>query len=611
MYQVCAAKSLQPNENLFMVIDGWMEKYHTSPRTVINNGGAAALAFEFQYTPKPLIEKKSIISALQKWANENETIVIVTSVSVIVYAASTLLLNSPILSFKDRSLGNTTFLFEAGDTSKDILDELTTGVYYIDENNKIVNEEEETDAFLAEAEIESTGEFNISFPTNELMGRSILRDSVNQMIEEYMQEKTDDISVQTDDIPLQTEEVHSYETPVESINPIESYTLTGNGGTEIVIPSSVKQTGLCANNTPYTYYYGRWKRGTMQRTISEQWAEAGMPSSNGISTLNGRYLVAVAQKFGKVGDNIDIVLSDGQVIPALIADAKGADATSEWGHKMGPNGIYGVDIIEWEAVSNGAGIDLGSWKNVTVAKIINYGKDLVPVIETVEEINSIKEEELQYIELYSSIYGLNSEKIYQLLSFMTDDFNSELYKEQFIIEGNKRINYSSKEMAILLTIHNIYLSPEEYGVTKTEIAGTTLYSSNVSYAKQIEYLSNVLGVDASLNYAICQASCSFNSPMFLVNHNPTNLMAGNNYATFPTVTAGFLEETIELFEKNLSGAPLIDVVGDRVYATLGIIPETWRYNVTEIYNYVSSNYEEIFGSTSDVLVANQKIYSLS
>lgn len=147
---------------------------------------------------------------------------------------------------------------------------------------------------------------------------------------------------------------------------------TLGSGTEINIPDSVRQTGLCPNYTSYTRFYDKWNKGTMQREIANQWGAAGMPSSNGIATLNDRYLVAVSPKFGNVGDNIDIVLNDGQVINATIADMKGGDATSEWGHVLTKSGA--VDIIEWEATGSQSEIDLGTWRNVGVDKIVNLNK---------------------------------------------------------------------------------------------------------------------------------------------------------------------------------------------------------------------------------------------
>lgn len=158
----------------------------------------------------------------------------------------------------------------------------------------------------------------------------------------------------------------------------ETFSPNGNNlvgeGKEIAIPSSVKQTGLCPNYTSYSYFYGKWNDGTMQKEIADKWGESGKPSANGIATLNDRYLVAVSPKFGKVGDDIDVVLNDGQVINATIADMKGTDATSEWGHVLTDYGA--VDIIEWEASGAKSDIDLGSWRNVSVDKIVNLNEKI-------------------------------------------------------------------------------------------------------------------------------------------------------------------------------------------------------------------------------------------
>lgn len=140
--------------------------------------------------------------------------------------------------------------------------------------------------------------------------------------------------------------------------------VVGEGRT-IEIPASVDQSGICANHTQYDR---SWASGTTQRELYEQWKNNGKSSSNGIATLDNRYLVAVSSKFGKVGDNIDVVLNDGQVIHAKIGDMKGSDAQSEWGHQMDG---YGYDIIEWEATVPQSQIDLGSWRNKGVSKIVN------------------------------------------------------------------------------------------------------------------------------------------------------------------------------------------------------------------------------------------------
>ena len=139
------------------------------------------------------------------------------------------------------------------------------------------------------------------------------------------------------------------------------------GGQAIEIPKSIPQTGIIKNYTNYDYYYGSWNPGTAQRELSEQWAAAGKPNDRGIATMNDRYLVAVSSKFGKVGDNIDVCLDNGVVIPCIIGDAKGADAQSEWGHTFGG----AVDVIEWESMGGKEIINTDGWQGHKVEQIIN------------------------------------------------------------------------------------------------------------------------------------------------------------------------------------------------------------------------------------------------
>lgn len=141
----------------------------------------------------------------------------------------------------------------------------------------------------------------------------------------------------------------------------------------INIPSNVKQTGITKNYTNYDYFYNKWSNNTNQRVVADRWAESGKNSKNGIATIDDRYLVAVSPKFGTVGDNIDVFLEDGTVINCTIADAKGSDATSEWGHQLGNSG---VDVIEWESVGSQDVIEIGDWKGKTVSSIVNLTKEV-------------------------------------------------------------------------------------------------------------------------------------------------------------------------------------------------------------------------------------------
>ncbi len=600
MNQVWISKELVQDENIFRILDNWMKKYNTSPKHLsVNIENIPPISVELNSQSKHLLEKDDVITSLKEWASRNQKIVIVTSFSIIVLATSLII---PFIDSKNG--GDKTFSISPR-TAEEIA-ELSSGVYYIDKNYEITD---------APQEIPTIGEEKrFSIPGSDLIENVFSKKSINHILEEYMKTQLEEAldSTVLASSSLELFSIENSAPPIE--DDIETPTIVNeNGGIEIFIPSSVRQTGLCPNYTSYSYFYGKWNSGTAQKEIADQWGNAGKPSSNGIATLNDRYLVAVSPKFGKVGDNIDIVLEDGKVIQATIADGKGADATSSWGHVMTSSGA--VDIIEWEASGAKEDINLGNWKNVKVAKIINYGEaQYSSATEEEIELASANEEEKQYTQLYSSIYGLDEEKVYQILSDMTNSFNGELYQQQNMIEkikvGNQTVFCNSKEMAFLLSIHNIYRNPEQYGVTLEEIKGHNLYSSNASYAKQIEYFSDILGVDASLNYAICQASCGFDSPMFLNKNNPTNIMINGAYATFPTATAGFIEQTLELLEMKLEGISPMDRIETRVSDSVDDLPTAWRTNVTTIYNYASKNYDTIFETTANEYSSKQSIYML-
>ena len=137
---------------------------------------------------------------------------------------------------------------------------------------------------------------------------------------------------------------------------------------QVFIPGDIPQTGIIKNYTNYNYFYGKWNKGSAQRNISEVWNAAGRTNDRGIATLNNRYLVAVSPKFGNVGDNIDVCLDNGVVIPCTIADAKGSDAKSQWGHTFGNK----VDVIEWESMGNQSVINTDGWAGHKVNSVINY-----------------------------------------------------------------------------------------------------------------------------------------------------------------------------------------------------------------------------------------------
>ena len=148
-------------------------------------------------------------------------------------------------------------------------------------------------------------------------------------------------------------------------------TVEGLSGTVVVIPPSVPQTGVIGDWTNH-YYSRAWAQGTGQKKLHDiaQSAGAQVDPATGICTYQGRFLIAAKPTFGKVGDRIDFYLENGEVIKTIMADEKGADATSKWGHIKGGGGA--VSVIEWEAVGTSMRVP-EKWSRKKVKKAVNLG----------------------------------------------------------------------------------------------------------------------------------------------------------------------------------------------------------------------------------------------
>ncbi len=144
----------------------------------------------------------------------------------------------------------------------------------------------------------------------------------------------------------------SLATGLTSLSTLTNLVKTDMTGKEIKIPSDIKQGPYTVTGYDYWIDSGKemtWQEGTNQRKVSDIWKEQGSVFKNGIAVINvdgvDRYLVAVSPKFGKPGDCIDVTLEDGTIIHCIIADSKGSDANSEWGHALGDGSI---NILEFE-----------------------------------------------------------------------------------------------------------------------------------------------------------------------------------------------------------------------------------------------------------------------
>ena len=152
-------------------------------------------------------------------------------------------------------------------------------------------------------------------------------------------------------------------------------------GRTIEIPQWIPQDHLAPIYTNYSYWYSQWGRSTNQRKVADIWNSKGRKSNRGLATIDGLYLVALKRMFGISGDKVSIILRDGTVINALIADTQadenGVEGANAYGHVHG--GQY--NLVEWETVGSVSSVltnepDLSSWRGKDVDRIINGGSIL-------------------------------------------------------------------------------------------------------------------------------------------------------------------------------------------------------------------------------------------
>lgn len=173
---------------------------------------------------------------------------------------------------------------------------------------------------------------------------------------------------------------------------------TGNGDfktnpvSSLKIPDGLGQrgytvTGYGDKGVVYTDMSSvHWAAGTNQSKVFEEWQKQGGKYKNGIAVMNVNgqdcYLVATSSEAGKVGDNINIKLKNGQSFPAVVADQK---SSNDWNYTQ-----YGhadkagnVNVVEFEVdmktyKDKGCNPNTSDWglewdSSSGVSEIDNYG----------------------------------------------------------------------------------------------------------------------------------------------------------------------------------------------------------------------------------------------
>ena len=163
---------------------------------------------------------------------------------------------------------------------------------------------------------------------------------------------------------------------INADNPRGSSTCNVGEG-EIIIPSEYGNSGFFTytNLTKISWAYN-------QKKVYNKWIESGAKEDRGVATIDGRYLIACTNTFGRVGDKIDFYLGDGTKLETIMMDEKSQEYTSYdhnpanmWGH----NG--GQQVIEFEITrnQNNSG-DVGSWMGWSgqrVASATNLGENIL------------------------------------------------------------------------------------------------------------------------------------------------------------------------------------------------------------------------------------------
>lgn len=126
-------------------------------------------------------------------------------------------------------------------------------------------------------------------------------------------------------------------------------------GTEIVIPEGYGGT----------HTYMGWQCITSPSSNQYKLREAAGQNfdEEGFAIINGRYVVATTDTYGKVGDYVDFVKEDGKVLHCILGDVKsrGDAGCNEWGHHNGKNIIeFVVDKNTWYSGGKGSHANPGT-----------------------------------------------------------------------------------------------------------------------------------------------------------------------------------------------------------------------------------------------------------
>ena len=153
--------------------------------------------------------------------------------------------------------------------------------------------------------------------------------------------------------------------PIKNAKPVKS----------IPIPTDILQKqieGIMGDMT----FYNRINWVEPCRHIYNAWVSKGSPTKHNVAVLDGYYLIAMAQRFGDIGDLIQLRFKDNTRLNCILGDSKGLGNDGQgWGHTYSHRGQVGLSLVEWEAVEDmHASLDQWGLHGKKVIQVVNYGR---------------------------------------------------------------------------------------------------------------------------------------------------------------------------------------------------------------------------------------------
>ena len=157
-------------------------------------------------------------------------------------------------------------------------------------------------------------------------------------------------------------------TTYDNSSPVSSGYSTARKGDEVAIPDGL------GTQYPYMGWQMIKSPSSTQYKLRQQ---AGQNFDDlGYGKINGRYVVALTDTFGKVGDYVDIKQNNGNVIKAVIGDVKNQndEGCNKWGHNNGKAVVeFVVDKSKWYGTSTSVKTTHPEWQKQRVVSIKNQG----------------------------------------------------------------------------------------------------------------------------------------------------------------------------------------------------------------------------------------------